>query len=200
MKKREFLARLRVRLSDLPRRDVEERLSFYSEMIDDRMEEGLSEEEAVGRMGDPKEIAAQIIADTPLTKLVKEKVRSSRRVKAWEIVLIVLGFPLWLPLLAAALAVLLAVYVVLWSVVIALWAVEVALWASVVGAVGGGVILALTGRKFEAAIALGAALVCAGLSIFLFFGCKAVTKGLIYLSKNIILVIKRSFVRKEAEA
>jgi len=200
MTKTDFMLELYTGIKALPEDELNERLDFYSEMIDDLMEEGLSEEEAVGRMGDPKEIAAQIIADTPLTKLVKEKVRSSRRVKAWEIVLIVLGFPLWLPLLAAALAVLLAVYVVLWSVVIALWAVEVALWASVVGAVGGGVILALTGRKFEAAIALGAALVCAGLSIFLFFGCKAVTKGLIYLSKNIILVIKRSFVRKEAEA
>ena len=46
MSKQEFLDQLRARLSGLPRQDVIERLNFYSEMIDDRMEEGLSEEDA----------------------------------------------------------------------------------------------------------------------------------------------------------
>ena len=47
MGKQEFLAQLRKGLQGLPQEDIEERLTFYSEMIDDRMEEGLSEEEAV---------------------------------------------------------------------------------------------------------------------------------------------------------
>lgn len=47
MNKQEFLVKLRKGLSGLPKEDIEERLTFYSEMIDDRMEEGLSEEEAV---------------------------------------------------------------------------------------------------------------------------------------------------------
>ena len=45
MNKQEFLAELRRGLSGLPRDDIEERLSFYGEMLDDRIEEGLSEEE-----------------------------------------------------------------------------------------------------------------------------------------------------------
>ena len=47
MNKLEFIAELRDRLSGLPQGEVEERLSFYSEMIDDRMEDGVSEKEAV---------------------------------------------------------------------------------------------------------------------------------------------------------
>ena len=47
MTKQAFLAALGERLVGLPQKDIEERLTFYSEMIDDRMEEGLSEEEAV---------------------------------------------------------------------------------------------------------------------------------------------------------
>ena len=39
MTKQEFLAELRRGLSGLPQNDIEERLNFYSEMIDDRMEE-----------------------------------------------------------------------------------------------------------------------------------------------------------------
>ena len=84
MNKAEFLARLRRGLAGLPREDVEERLTFYSETIDDRMEEGLTEEEAVADLGDVDEIAAQIVADTPLPRLVKERARSKRALRAWE--------------------------------------------------------------------------------------------------------------------
>ncbi len=42
MTKQEFIAELRKGLSGLPKKELEERLTFYSEMIDDRMEEGLT--------------------------------------------------------------------------------------------------------------------------------------------------------------
>ena len=42
MTKNEFLEQLRRGLSGLPMEDIDERLNFYSEMIDDRIEEGLS--------------------------------------------------------------------------------------------------------------------------------------------------------------
>ena len=35
MTKHEFIAELRTRLSEFPRQEVEERLDFYGEMIDD---------------------------------------------------------------------------------------------------------------------------------------------------------------------
>ena len=51
MDKQEFLSKLRAKLFGLPQKELEERLSFYSEMIDDRIEEGLSEETAVKELG-----------------------------------------------------------------------------------------------------------------------------------------------------
>lgn len=68
MNKQDFLLQLQKGLSGLPREDAEERLTFYSEMIDDRVEEGRSEEEAVGELGEADALAAQIIADTPPDK------------------------------------------------------------------------------------------------------------------------------------
>ena len=50
-------------------------------MIDDRIEDGLSEEEAVGEIGPVDSVVSQIIADTPLPKLVKERVRSNRSLR-----------------------------------------------------------------------------------------------------------------------
>ena len=46
MNKQEFLNQLRSGLNGLPHEEIEERVMFYSEMIDDRVEEGLSEEDA----------------------------------------------------------------------------------------------------------------------------------------------------------
>ena len=47
MTKNEFLSSLRSKLQGLPPADIDERIGFYSEMIDDRMDEGKSEEEAI---------------------------------------------------------------------------------------------------------------------------------------------------------
>ena len=120
MNKQAFLAQLRKGL--LPEDDIDERLTFYSELIDDRMEDGIPEETAVHETGTVDELVSQIVADIPLGKLVKEKITPKKRPKAWEIVLLVLGSPVWLPLLIAAFAVMLSLYVVLWSVIIVLWA------------------------------------------------------------------------------
>ena len=74
MTKQMFLASLREGLQGLPPADVEERIAFYDEMIDDRMEEGLTEEEALAEIGTVESVIAQIAEETPLAKLVKELV------------------------------------------------------------------------------------------------------------------------------
>ena len=73
MTKIEFLLSLNNRLSGLPQNDVHERLNFYSEMIEDRIEEGLSEQEAVMAVGSVDKIVAQIVADIPVTRSANEK-------------------------------------------------------------------------------------------------------------------------------
>ena len=199
MNKEEFLTRLREALSGLPQEDIEERLAFYDEMIDDRIEEDLSEADAVAGLGSVDEIVAQIVADTPLTRIVRERMKPARRMRAWEIVLLVLGFPLWFPLLIAAAAVVLSVYIVIWAVIVSLWAVEVSFAAGVLGGVAAGVLSIVRGGVTPGVITLCAAVVLAGLAIFLFFGCKAVTVGAAKLTKKIALWIKSLFMRKENE-
>lgn len=197
MSKQEFLAQLRKGLSGLPQDDIEERLTFYSEMIDDRMEDGISEEDAVCEIGHVEEIVSQIVADIPLAKLVKEKVKQKKRLNAWETVLLVLGSPVWISLLIAAFAVILSLYVVLWSVIISLWAVFGSLIACAIGGIAAGIGFACGGHGFTGIAVIGAGIVCAGLSIFLFFGCKAATKGVLILTKKIALGMKNCFMKKE---
>ena len=60
MKKNDFLEKLEKLLDGLPKCDIDSSVEYYSEMIDDKMEEGLSEEEAVAAIGTPEEIAENI--------------------------------------------------------------------------------------------------------------------------------------------
>lgn len=196
MTKQEFLADLREGLSGLPQSDIEERIAFYSEMIDDRMEEGLYEQEAVAAVGSVNDIILQVVDEYPFPELIKVRIRSRKPMSMLTIVLLILGSPIWLSLLIAAFAVLLSLYAVLWSVIVSLWSVFAALAGSAVGGVVGGAIFACTGYVPTGLAVVGAALVCGGLAIFAFFGCKASTKGVALLSKKIVLAIKKACVRK----
>ena len=197
MNKQEFLIRLRKGLQGLPQKEIEERLTFYSEMIDDQIEEGLTETEAVLAVGSVEEIVSQAVADTPFAKIAKERIKSNRRLKVWEIVLLALGSPIWLSLGVAAIAVILSIYVSLWSVIISLWAVFASLIGCAFGGVLTGVIFACSGNVPTGIAIIGAGIVCAGLSVFMFYGCKAATKGILILTKKIAIWIKNCFIKKE---
>jgi len=192
-----FILSLHEMLSDLPRKDVEERLGFYSEMIEDRMEDGLPEEDAVAAVGTIDEIAAQIRAEVAANQQTEGKTASRRKLRAWEIVLLAVGSPIWLSLLITAVAVVLSVYVSLWAVVVSLWAV----FGSAVGCAGYGVIggaaLAFSGSGPAGVGMIGAGFICAGLAILFFYGSQTATKGMLLLTKKTFLWIKGIFVKKE---
>lgn len=199
MNKQEFLMQLRTGLAGLPKEDLEERLNFYTEMIDDRIEDGLSEEEAINEIGNVDEIISQNIEGISLSKLVKEKIKPKRRLRVWEIILLVLGSPLWISFVIAAFAIVLSVYIVLWAVIICLWAAEVCIWAGAISGVLGGFGFALNGHGDTGVAIIAAGIMCAGISIFAFYGCKKSTQGAASLSKKMVLGIKKMFARREAE-
>ena len=197
MCKKDFLAQLRKGLSGLPREDMEERMAFYSEMIDDRMDEGHTEETAVAAVGAVDEIISQILADISITKLVNKNIQPKRHVKAWEIALLILGCPLWLPLLIAVFSAALSLYISLWAVIILLWAVFGSVAGCAFGSIAGGMGLAFGGSCLVGIAIIGAGMVCTGLAIFVFYGCKAATKGALSLTKKLVLWIKNRFKKKE---
>ncbi len=197
MNKREFLDKLRAGLAGLPPQDKEERLAFYAEMIDDRMDDGLSETDAVAAIGTVEEIVAQVVAETPFAKLARERVKPDRRLKAWEMVLLVLGSPIWLSLGIALLLVAFSLYVVLWSLLIGLWSVFAAFVGAAAGGLLGGTVLAFTVKPSAGLALIAAGLVLAGLSILLFISCKAATDGTVRLSKQVLLGMKNALLKKE---
>ena len=123
MTKREFLNKLKVRLSGLPKAELDERIGFYSEMIDDRMEEGLSEEKAVEAVGSVED-AARRTSSASGTRSLEAVESGEREVGVWRSIILVVTAPVWLSLLLVAAIVGFALYLTAWIVIVTLWAVE----------------------------------------------------------------------------
>ncbi len=197
MNKQEFLTQMQKALSWLPQEDIEERIAFYSEIIDDHIEEGMSEEQAIAEIGSVQEVTTQIVAETPLPRLVKEKVKPKRALRIWEIILIVLGFPVWFPLIIAAGAVILSLYIVVWALVISLWAFDISILISALGGIAISVVYFINANITPAFMTLAIAMFIGGLSIFILFGCVAVSKSIIKLTWKGVIGIKYMFINKE---
>ena len=126
MTKLDFLYDLRAALKALPKADIERYVDYYSEMIDDRIDDGMSEEAAVAELGRIEDIAAKILGDIPLNgqaeesetheapegterpeineiAVVPENAESAPKRKgglsALAMLMIIFGAPIWVPVL-----------------------------------------------------------------------------------------------------
>ena len=196
MDKYDFLLALEARLEGLPEVDRQASLDFYSEMLDDLVEGGMTETEAVASLGSPEAIAEEILLEMPLPKLVKAKMKK-RRLSGLEITLLAVGFPIWLPIGIALLAVVFAIYISLWAVVISLYAANVAMAACAPTGIAAAVVLFASGKPTSALLLLGAGLALAGLSILWFLLCNLTAKGMWKLGRLTLRGIKACFIRKK---
>lgn len=197
MNKETFLHQLRIRLSQLPEPEIKTRLDYYSELIEDMVEDGMSEEDAVASFGDVNAIAAKIMQDTPLSTLVKSKVTPKNGWSTAAIVIAIVGSPVWVPLLLAFITVIASVYLVIWTCIICIFAVVLSLGLSGIYLVFKAFTLFTAG--FSTVIfTVGCGLGFVGLCLLAFLGAKVTTMGLIQLTRWIFIEIKSLFIQKEA--
>ncbi len=185
MTKQEFLSELERALGKLPHAEVEQALAFYDEAISDRMEDGLSEAEAVADLGPIDEIAAQIAAETP--PIPRAIARANTGSRTLNIVLLAVFSPIWIPIVLALAAAALAVYVAIWAVIAALWAVDAVLvlmpfagLAALASTVGGGMPL-------PGVFVFGLSLVSSGFGLVASFA--------VFWASNLLFQATRTFAR-----
>lgn len=194
MNKEQFLAAVRERLTGLPGTDVNRFLDYCREMIDDRMEDGLSEEEAVAMMGSPEYVASQLLIDAPPAPAESPKVQT-RRLKTWQAVLIILTCPVWITLLfGAAIAV--------FSLLVSVAATIFGLYCAAGGIMIGGVSLIIAAfLKFalpEALFLLAAGFLLIGIGLLMILGLNFLVCQLIRLGKWCTEKTRTLFAKKEA--
>ncbi len=161
MNKETFLTRLTEALSFMDPGERSRTVQYYREILEDRIEEGLCEEAAVAEMEPVEQIAARFRAETsPSPK--KQHAR-------WMTALLLVGSPLWLPLLLAAGIVFLSLLIAAWAVILSLFAVTAVLTLSLVAGIGCLLLLLIGGYPLTGLFLLGAGLFCAAIGIALFF-------------------------------
>ncbi len=123
-----FLNQLRDSLRHLPNVEVEKAISYYKEMIQDRVEDGMSEETAVKSLGKIENIVASVEEDIPLDSLLKEKITNkinktsnmSTGLKVLIGLIIILGSPIWLSIFIGIGFVVIGIIIAVWSIYISL--------------------------------------------------------------------------------
>ena len=107
--------------------------------------------------------------------------------------LIILGAPLWFPILISVYAVLLSICIVFWAVIISLWAIFVTLLICSLAGIIACVYFIAIGHMTTGLLLLSASLICLGLAIFMYYICKALTKSTSLISKAFLVGIFRIF-------
>lgn len=198
MNKHEYIDALKNNLKMVDEKTLKETLDYYKEMIDDKIEDGTLEIDAISEMPKPEDAATEVLLNLPLTKLVKRKVTPNRTLKAWEIVLIVLGSPVWLALVIAAISIVFSIYITIWSIVIALFATCIVLAIGGLGSIVLSIINAFCGMSAASIFfIIGIGISMLGVGILLACVSVVATKGIIVLSKKIWIFIKKMFIKKE---
>lgn len=193
MNKQEFLSELERALGKLPHAEVEQALAFYDEAISDRIEDDLSEAEALAGLGPVNEIAAQIAAETP--PIPRAIARANTGSRTLNIVLLAVFSPIWIPVVLALAAAALAVYVAIWAVIAALWAVDAVLvlmpfagLAALASTLGGGMPL-------PGVFVFGLSLVSSGFGLVASFAVFWASKLLFRATRSFARWIASLFVR-----
>ena len=196
MSKADFLRLLERALMQLSEEERQKNLEYYSELLDDMMEEGMTEAEATAKLGSPNQIAQSILQEMPLGKLVSTRMKPKSGWTPLAIVMAVVGSPVWVPLLLATVAIVLAVFVSIWALGFAAVAVVIALAVAVVAAPIFAVRAAVMTLPLGLML-LGAGLVLLGLCVLGGLMAVELCKLLWQLTVWLAHKIKGLFIRKE---
>ncbi len=196
MTKADFLQLLERALSQLSEEERRANLEYYSELLDDMLEEGMTEAEATAKLGSPAAIAESILQEMPLSKLVSTRMKPKSGWTPLAIILAVVGSPVWVPLLLAGVAVVAALFVSIWALAVVAVVVVLALALAVIAvpvlAVRTAVRTLPTGL-----LLLGGGLVLLGLCVLGGLMAVELCKLLAQLTVLLAHKIKGLFIRKE---
>lgn len=112
MTKSIFIHTLKGLLAPLNSEERDKFISYYDEIIEDYKESGETEEAVINRIGTPQSIAEHILSEQESTNTTTPAIGT----KVFNIVLLVLGFPLWGSILLSAILLLLSAIIVIWCI------------------------------------------------------------------------------------
>ncbi len=201
MNKQEFLTELKKKLKGLAPDEIAGSIEYYGEMIDDAMEDGMSEEEAVESLGDIDDIVSQIrgqertsssphkpepsVSYEPTENVMPDDNNKKGTNVVLIIILIIVGIPLGIGVISTVFG----IYTGMWGTLVGLYASAVG-----IGISGAALIIScpfIQSGLPEILVQFGVGFILLGLSIPFFMLCNLIAKGLVELAKLIISLIQK---------
>ena len=184
MTKVDFLSKLRTSLERENIKNIETYVTYYSEIIEDYLEDGFSEKEAITKMGSIDEIVETILDESGQ---VNENLRKKN---PFVLFLLIIGAPLWGSILLSILLFLFSGLIIVWCGPFILGCLSFA--GFVTGAVS------LMGLTFNTGVyyivtQLGVGIFALGLGLFLLISTMYVAKHVSFLSKKFIEILSNLF-------
>lgn len=191
MNKDEFLKELTYYLQKMKDSEKMKFITYYEEMISDYVENGVSEDEAVIKIGSPKKIAEELLESYGSVKINMPSTGS----RGLNITLLILGFPLWGCLLLSGILLLISMYTVLWCVPFATGVGSMGfLSTSIVGILGSPFIMSKS--LSVGVIQLGSGVASIGISLLLGMATITLSKKIFMLTKKINMKLMGVFKKK----
>ncbi|MEG1410976.1 MAG: DUF1700 domain-containing protein [Terrisporobacter sp.] len=191
MTKATFIDTLRRLLKHLDEQECNKFISYYEEIIEDYKESGLTEEEVIEKIGSPQSIAKNILSEQDSINIKIPAFNS----KILNIILLILGFPLWGSLLLSAVLIILSGYIVIWCIPFTTGVTSFAFFVSA--------LISIIGSPFMMAdilsvgvVQLGLGISFVGISILLGFITIYLSKEFKGITKNLTFNIWRCFDKK----
>lgn len=192
MNKQDFLNQLKEELKMYPVEETSKSIEYYDEAIEDRVEDGMTEAEAIASLGPISEIVNQIKGELPLKTIVKEKTEG-KKLPVWAIVLIILGFPIWI----SVAAVIFSLYISIWAIVFSFGCVALSFAVTSLFSFAFVWIRLFSGNLLDAIFTFGVTLIAGSLAILFGLITYLSGKGLVLGTKWCIKQIKMDISGKK---
>lgn len=192
MNKAEFIKALDNELARFDASEKQDILAYYSELVDEKVERGSSEAQAVASIGRVKDISAGIKADLVNVRLTEGSSLSKIAKSFWLLLLVLFASPILLPMGIAFLSVFLGI--------------TIAFFVLVVGFGGGAVVSVIAAipivSKAYASLGIGGAVLVSGVMLvvvaLLSFLALCMFKITISILKRIVVALAKIIKKKSS--
>lgn len=191
MKKNELFREIKSKTKHLPKQERREMLAYYNEMISERMEDGMTEEDAVAALGTVEEL----VSSSAFEKSVSLARRASLR--PMHIVLIIIGSPLWICLLAVLACLVLVFYVLVWALVLVCYAAFAAFAVASLACIAAGFVNLFLANPHYFFAYFGAGLLLVGFTLLLLLLANLYARAAVRLSVGLARKIGDTFLKKD---
>ncbi|MDO4778845.1 MAG: DUF1700 domain-containing protein [Tissierellia bacterium] len=196
MGKKEFLNSIIKKMSDFPKTEVDKAIEYYSEIIDDKKESGMTEQAAIESLGPIDEIIEELYLNSPMKTLIKKRLFPDKSLSIWKNILIIFGSIISLPIIFT---VALTIYLIFAVLILMIYIINFSFIVTSIGVLISSIRMAFLSYYTQAIILFGMLLILIGVTILLLIFTFKISKKVSKFNSKYFRWLKSVFFIKEMQ-